>query len=91
MGSKNISVQKGRSHFLIKKYGKRKWEEIQDDDREKLKKTNDTALQLNKEIEEMVLQIDGFKEMEEKYHANNAKLEKFYNENVIDSDGERIS
>ena len=33
MSSKNISVQKGRSHSLIKKYGKRKWEEIQDDDR----------------------------------------------------------
>ena len=39
----------------------------------------------------MEVQIDGFKEMEEKYHVNNAKLEKLYNENVIDSDGERIS
>ena len=39
----------------------------------------------------MELQIEGFKEMEEKYHANNAKLEKLYNGNVIDSDGKRIS
>ena len=71
MSSKNISVQKGRSHFLIKKYGKRKWEEVQDDGREKLKKTNDTVLILNKEME---LQIEGFKEMEEKYLTNSAKL-----------------
>ena len=39
----------------------------------------------------MEIQIEGFKEIEEKCHANNAKLEKLYNENVIDSDGERIS
>ena len=36
----------------------------------------------------MELQIECFKEMEENYHSNNAKLEKFYNDNIIDSDGE---
>ena len=63
-------------------------EKIEDDDREKLKKVNEKVLQLNKEVEMMKLQIECFKEMEEKYHANHAKLEKLYNENIIDSDGE---
>ena len=49
--SKNVSVQKGRSHFLIKKFGKRKWGEMEDDDNEKLKKANDKVSFLNKELE----------------------------------------
>ena len=36
--SKNVSVQKGKSDFLIKKFGKRKWGEIEDNDRESLKR-----------------------------------------------------
>ena len=81
-------MQKGRSHFLITKFGKKKWGEIKDDDREKLKKVNEKVLELNKEVEMMELQIECFKEMEDKYHVNNAKLEKLYNDNIIDSDGE---
>ena len=86
--SKNISLQKGRSHFLIKKFGKRKWGEIKDDYREKLKKVKEKVLELNKEVEMMELQIECFKEMVEKYYANNAEIEKLYNDNIIDSDGE---
>ena len=89
--STNVSVQKGRFHFLIKKFGKRKWGEVEDDDREMLKKANEKVLQLNKEVEEMELQIECFKEMEEKYLANNSKLAKLYDEKIIDSDGEAIS
>ena len=65
--------------------------EVEDYDREMLKKANEKVLQLNKEVEEMELQIECFKEMEEKYLANNSKLAKLYEEKIIDSDGEAIS
>ena len=39
--STNVSVQKRRSYFLIKKIGKRKWWEVEVDDREMLKKANE--------------------------------------------------
>ena len=45
-------------------------------------------LHFNKEVEIMELKMNCFKEMEEKYHANNVQLEKLYNDNIIDSDGE---
>ena len=86
--SKNVSVQKGRSHFLIKKFEKRKWREMEDDDKEKLKKANDKVSFLNKELEYLEAQIEWFKEMEEKYNSDKAKLEKLYNDGAIDSDGE---
>ena len=58
---------------------------------ERYLKANEKVLQLNKEVEEMELQIECFKEMEEKYLANNSKLAKLYDEKIIDSDGEAIS
>ena len=61
---------------------------MEDDYREKLKKVNEKVFELNKEVEMMELQIECFKDIEERYHANNAKLEKLYNDNIIDSDGE---
>ena len=48
-------------------------------------------MQLNKEVEGMELYIKCFKEMEEKYLANIAKLAKLYDEIIIDSDWEVIS
>ena len=35
--SKSISVHKGKTNQLLKKYGKRKWDKIESDDRDKLK------------------------------------------------------
>ena len=34
--SKNISTDNGRSHFLLKTAGKRKWEKVKKDDVEQL-------------------------------------------------------
>ena len=48
--SQNISVQKGRSHYLLIRCGKRKWDQIEDDDKERLKKANVMITDLNKEI-----------------------------------------
>ena len=88
MKSKNISVQKGRSHYLLKKWGKRKWGEMEDDDKEKLMKVNNTISNLNKEVQQMEAQIEWFKEIEDKYIMNKAKLDKLYRNEIIDSDGE---
>ena len=38
--SSNISLEIGRTNHLIKKLGKRKWDEIEDTDRDKLKEAN---------------------------------------------------
>ena len=56
-----------------------------------LKRQMRRVLQLNKEVEEMELQIECYKEMEEKYLANDSKLAKLYDEKIIDSNGEAIS
>ena len=49
---------------------------MEDDDKEKLKKANDKASFLNKKLEYLEAQIEWFKEMEEKYNSDKAKLEK---------------
>ena len=61
---------------------------MEDDNRYKLKKANETISNLNKEVEQLESQIERFKEIEEKYIDNNGKLDKLYNDNVIDLDGE---
>ena len=35
--SESISVYKGKIHYLVKAWGKRKWDEIEDDNKERLK------------------------------------------------------
>ena len=42
---------------------------------------------LNKEIDKMALEIENFKEMENKYIESKSVLAKLYEEKVIDSDG----
>ena len=88
MKSKNISVQKGRSHYFLKMWGKRKLGEMEDDDKEKLMKANNTISNLNKEVQQMETQIERFKEIDNKYIMSNAKLDKLYRNEIIDSDGE---
>ena len=64
---------------------------MEDDNRDKNKKVNETISNLNKEVEQLEAQIKWFKEIEEKYIDNKGKLDKLYNDNVIDSDGEQKS
>ena len=45
-------------------------------------------LNLNKEVELLEAQIERFKKINEKYIDNKEKLDKLFNDNVIDSDGE---
>ena len=89
--SQNISVQKGRSHYLLKRCGKRKWDQMEDDNREQLKRANIMISDLNKEFQKMEFEIQLYKEMEDKYIDNKAILERLYNDKVIDSDGEQKS
>ena len=76
------------SHYLLKKWGKRKWGEMEDDDKEKLMKANYTISNLNEEVHQMEAQIEWFKKIEDKYIINKAKLDKLYRNEIIDSDGE---
>ena len=39
--SENISVYKEKTHYLIKTWGKRKWDEYEDDNKEKIKRTKE--------------------------------------------------
>ena len=64
-----------------------KWGEMEDDNRDKLKKANETISNLNKEVKQLEAQIEWFKEIEEIYIDNKKKLYKLHNGNVIDSDG----
>ena len=78
----------GKVSLPFKEVRKRKWGEMEDDDKEKLMKVNNTISNLNKEVQQMEAQIEWFKEIEDKYIMNKAKLDKLYRNEIIDSDGE---
>ena len=61
---------------------------MEDDDKEKLMNANNTISNLNKEVQQMEAQIERFKEIDNKYIMSNAKLDKLYRNEIIDSDGE---
>ena len=51
--SKNISTDNGRSHFLLKTAGKRKWEKVKKDDAEQLRYTLKENRLLQDKIEKL--------------------------------------
>ena len=59
--SNSTSVQKGRSHFLIKACGKRKWGEVEEDDAELLRKTVRENSELTSTIKDLEKKIDWYR------------------------------
>ena len=88
--SKNISVQKGRSHYLLKKFGKRKWDEIESDDKEKLKESYKQIENLNNKIERLKHKLDGYYQKEGEYYKSKEILAKLYDQNIVDSEGDLV-
>ena len=86
--SNSISVQKGRSHFLIKACGKRKWVEVEEDDAELLRKTVRENSELTSTIKDLDKKINWYRSQEDENFKNKDALVKLYEQEIIDSDGE---
>ena len=72
--SQNISTVNGRSHFLIKSAGKRKWEEVKKDDGEQLQEEIKLNDNLRREIEKLKDKIEYFRQREDKLVQENSAL-----------------
>ena len=88
--SKNISTDKGRSHFLIKTAGKRKWEEVKKDDAEQLRWTVKENKLLQDKIDKLHERIVKYESVQNDLLADRGKLCKLYEEGIVNSDGEYI-
>ena len=86
--SKNISTERGRSHFLIKAAGKRKWEDVKREDEEQLQETLKQNQLLQEKLNSMKGKIDEYQRNQDELLKDREKLVKLDNEGVIDSDGE---
>ena len=86
--SKNISTDNGRSHFLLKTAGKRKWEEVKKDDEELLRDTIKENKLLQDKIAGLQNSIAKYEANQEELLADRGKLWKLYEEGIVDSDGE---
>ena len=86
--SQNVSISKGKSHFLMrdtKKFRKRKWpdEEMKmEDGRQKI------IDDLSSKIAILKKKIDEYNQKEDELLSDRGKLVKLYEEGIIDSDGE---
>ena len=86
--SKNVSVSRGRTHFLLREHNiKRKAFEMETDDR-MLELAQDKIEQLELKIAKQQDKIDEHERLEESLLKDKEKLVKLYQEGYIDSDGE---
>ena len=76
--SENISVHKGKTHYLVKAWGKRKWDEIEDYNKERLKRAKEETIKLNKTIHILGENIEFYKGRNDEYIDNKEKLVKLY-------------
>ena len=86
--SRNISTDRGRSHFLLKGAGKRKWEEVKKDDAEQLRDTLKENKLLQEKIDKLHENIAKYESAQDELLADRGKLWKLYEEGIVDSDGE---
>ena len=86
--AKNISTERGSSHFLIKTAGKRKWEDVKNEDAEQLRVTAKDNKLLHEKITIMQERIDAYEKTQDELLLDRGKLVKLYDQEVIDSDGE---
>ena len=88
--SHNISYEKGRSHFIMRDFKrKRKWYEIEDDMKVDLQGTNKFD-ELNLKIKQLENKVALHAEREEELLKDKEKLVILYENGIIDSDGEAI-
>ena len=86
--SNNVSVENWRTNHLIKKFGKRKWDEIENTDRDKLKDANKNIELLMSEIDRLEEKIIKYEDTQNALLEDKDKLYKLYEAGYIDSDGE---
>ena len=88
--SKSISTDHGRSHFLLKTAGKRKWEEVKKDDAEQLRCTVKENKLLRDKIDKLHERIFKYESVQNELLADRGKLCKLYEEGIVNSDGEYL-
>ena len=86
--SKNISVHNGRTNHLLRKFGKRKWDQMESDDKEKLKEAEAKLKNMESTIEKLENKVKDYMYTQESLLQDKEKLCKLYEEGYIDSDGE---
>ena len=83
-----VPVQNGKTHYLLKAAGRRKWSQMEDDNRDRLMKAKDEAIRLNETINSLQQKIEYYRNRDAEYLENKEKLVKLYQQDIIDSDGE---
>ena len=86
--SKSKSTQKGRSHFLIKGLGNKKWGSHTKNSRELLTGAQKEIEELNANIMNMKKKLVKLQEVKIENQKHKDRLVKLYDMEVIDSDGE---
>ena len=88
--SQNVSYEKGRTHFLLRDFNrKRKWYEIENDMNVDFK-SNDKVKELEAKIKSLEEQVENFNNAQDELLKDKEKLVVLYQKGVIDSDGEAI-
>ena len=84
----------GRSHYLIRKCKKRKYYEMEDDEKDKMKKEIEkyqrSKTNLENEIINLNCQIDDLYNYKKLSEDNSSKLADLYNKGIIDEDGKPL-
>ena len=86
--AKNISTERGRTHFLLKTAGKRKWENIIKEDAVQLRNLAIQNQHLEGMINKMKEKIDEYAKNQDELLIDRGKLAKLYKEGIVDSDCE---
>ena len=88
---KNLKGQSGRFSQLLRPSIKRKREDVEEENKERLIEGFESAqLEKDKAIEKLKEQITNFEKLKMKYLENEDKLQKLFDMGVIDNEGEYI-
>ena len=88
---KNLKGQSGRFSQLLRPSRKRKREDVEEENKERLIEGFESAqLEKDKAIEKLKEQITNFEKLKMKYLENEDKLQKLFDMGVIDNEGEYI-
>ena len=88
--SRSISTKNGRSHFLIKALGNKKWGNHVKNKREQLADAEKEVESLNFNIVKLCERLSKMKNIEDENNKHKDKLVKLYELEMIDSYGEPI-
>ena len=85
----------GRSHYLLRKSLKRKANEIEEDEKEELKRQiteyRKAKVELESEVIYLTQQVEDYKKDDETSKKNNDILAQLYDQGIIDSSGNLVS